>query len=169
MNETVQVYVGICALIPSIVYAFAYALGGRDCCDMLMQLTAPPRVWRRIIAPMLFSVLVIVLSLLSNKFKAGYLLAIPSYVAVHWLGGYGGEKLWVKVLRRSWTGLLSGLAALPIALVAHSYPVWELFWMQLGLAILAHLLLGILNPLKAPYEESLIALLTVVIVPFMVV
>ena len=163
MSETIQVYVGICAFIPSLVYALCYSLGGRDNAPIFHG-----HYWRRIIAPMLFSVLTCLLSLLSNNFKPGYLLAIPSYAVVHWLGGYGGDNLWVKILRRSWTGFLSGLAVLPIALVAHSYPVWELFWMQWALAMLAHLLLGIPNPLKAPYEESLIAFLTVCIVPFMV-
>jgi len=162
-NETAQVYIGICAFIPSILYALAYALGGRDEAPIFV-----PRIWRRIIAPMLFSTLVVLMSLLFGKFDNIMLSFIPFLVSVHWVGGYGGDTLWEKVLRRIWTGLLLGLAALPIALAAHSYPVWELFWMQLALAISAHLFLGILNPLKAPYEESLIALLTVVIVPFMV-
>jgi hypothetical protein len=114
---------------------------------------------------MLFSVLACLVSLLSDNFKVGYLLAIPSYVAVHWLGGYGGDKLWVKLLRRSWTGLLMGIASLPFAIFTGSY---ELFTAQVILAISAHLFLGILNPIKASYEEVLISFLTVVLVPFMV-
>lgn len=161
MSETVQVYVGICAIIPSLVYALAYGIGGRDTAPLVR-----PRLWRRVIAPMLFSLGVIGLSLLSNNFKAGYLLAVPSYVLVHWLGGYGGVNLWVKLLRRSWTGLLSGIASLSFAIFTGSY---ELFTAQVILAISAHLFLGIRNPIKASYEEVLISFLTVVLVPFMVI
>lgn len=161
MSETIQVYVGICAIIPSLVYALAYALGGRYDAPILHG-----HWWRRVIAPVLFSLGVIGLSLISNNFKVWYLLAIPSYVLVHWLGGYGGSSIWVKLLRRSWTGFLMGIASLPFAISTGSY---ELFTAQVILAISAHLFLGIRNPIEASYEEVLISFLTVVLVPFMVV
>lgn len=163
MSETIQVYVGICAFIPSLIYALCYAIGGRSDAPVFHG-----HYWRRLVAPIVYTILVLGLSLLSNKFKAEYIIFAISFTAAHWLGGYGGRTIWEKLVRRTWTASLSALAVLPIALFAHSYPVWELFWMQWGLALSAHLLLGILNPLKAPYEESLIAFLTVCIVPFMV-
>ncbi len=57
-----------------------------------------------------------------------------------------------------------GLAASSIAVFAKSY---DFFLIQVCLAILAHTVLGLKNPTKAPYEEALISLLTVIFVPFM--
>jgi len=59
-----------------------------------------------------------------------------------------------------------GLAAIPIALFASSWTLWAA---QVCLAILAHTVLGITNPVKASHEEVSISFLTVVFVPFMVI
>ncbi len=85
-----------------------------------------------------------------------------------YLTEYGGETLWAKIRGRALSGLVVGVASLPIALFAKSY---VLDGLQIALAVLAHLSLGIKNPFpekyKAEFEEFTISFLTVVLVPFM--
>lgn len=159
MPETTQVYIGFLALIPSLAYSFAYSVGGRDEAPFVR-----PRIWKRFIAPVLFVSLTLILLICLSKFKIWYLTAYPAYIGAHFLMGYGGDKLWVKLGRRFLSGLVIGLAGSSIAVFAKSY---DFLLMQVCLAILAHMVLGVVNPTKAPYEEALISLLTVIFVPYM--
>jgi hypothetical protein len=161
MPESANIPLLFCALIPVISYAIPYAIGGRDKAPLFR-----PRIWKRIIAPVLFSSLVILLSVLSKKFSPWFLLSIPAYISAHFLMDYGDDKLWVKLLRRLWTGLIMCLAASSIALFAKSY---ILLACQGFLAVSAHTVLGLTNPVDAQYEELLISALTVIFVPFMVI
>lgn len=157
----VQIVVGICA---TIAYAFAYMWGGRQ--------TAPifrPRIWRRFIAPIVLTVPLIIASLLYRTFVPWNLiviLSIGTYIGAMFIQKYGGtDKLWLKIVERSYSGLIVGGAALPIAISTGS---WKLFIAQVILAISAHLALGITNPLEASKEEFSISLLTVLLVPMMI-
>lgn len=145
------------------MYSVLYTVGGRD--------TAPffrPRIWKRIIAPMLYSVGLVLMALANGTFSWIMLFSCGTYVLSHYLLKYGGDTLWRKISGRLWSGLIVGLASLPFALSAGS---WKLFIAQIILAVLAHLALGIKNPFpekyKAQLEELSISFLTVVLVPFM--
>lgn len=161
MSEITQLCVGFLALIPSLVYAFAYALGGRDKSPVVR-----PRIWKRIIAPMLYSALVIILGLSLGHFKLLMLLFPATFLISHYLLKYGGETTWAKLSGRFLAGLTIGLSSLPIAMSAGAY---GLFVIQVLVACLAHMVLGLTNPVKAPQEELLISFLTVIFVPFMVI
>jgi len=147
----------ICAFIPVLVYAFSYSIGGRDTAPLVR-----PRIWRRIIAPLALTIPLII----SHKLYFTPAIISPFvYIGAMYLTKYGGETLWQKVRGRVWSGLVVGLASLPLALSAQS---WSLLIAQVALAVSSHLALGLMNPLKAEYEEFLISLLTVALVPFMV-
>jgi hypothetical protein len=159
MSEFTQILVGTLAILSSLTYAFAYALGGRDKAPLLS-----PRIWKRIIAPLLFSALVIGLNLALGHFKLLMLLYPMTFVIAHYLLKYGGETVWRKLGGRLLAGLIIGLSSLPIAMSVGAY---ELLLIQVLVASSAHMVLGLTNPVKAPQEELLISLLTVIFVPFM--
>ena len=146
-------------LIPNILYAVCYTLGGRDKAPLVR-----PRIWRRFLAPVAMS-----FGLIAVKgFHVSYVISFGAYVGAMYLTKYGGNKLWEKVINRMWSGFIVGIASLPIALFSKSYVLLSL---QIALAVLAHLSLGIKNPFpekyKAELEEFTISFLTVALVPFM--
>lgn len=132
--------------------------GGRDKSPLFR-----PRIWRRFLAPVILG---FGLSCLSNNVT--YVISLPLYIGAMYLTKYGGDTPWEKIRGRALSGLVVGVASLPIALFAKSY---VLGCLQIALAVLAHLLLGIKNPFpekyKAEIEEFTISFLTVVLVPFM--
>lgn len=147
------------SLIPSILYSVAYEKGGRDKAPLVR-----PRIWRRWIAPLAFTIPTILLHLIFHSFKWPMLLSIGTYIGAMYAQKYGGtDKLWLKILERTYSGLIVGLASLAFAYSAHS---WLMFGAQIVLAISSHLVFGIKNPLKAEWEERVISFLTVVLVPF---
>lgn len=79
--------------------------------------------------------------------------------------GYGGDDFKTKFIRRFLYGLVLGLSGLTIGILS-GHVVLGCF--QLVLAVQASLALGLLNPDDAVDEESLIAILSVVFLPFMV-
>ena len=79
--------------------------------------------------------------------------------------GYGSLTRNHAWIRRFIFGTGLALAALPFAVVLHT---WEMWAAQLGLSWLASLWLGLRNPVDAAEEETLIAALSVVLVPFLV-
>ena len=154
----------LCILAP-VAYGITYVIGGRD--------TAPlfrPRIWRRFIAPLVLTIPILLIACISRGIGTAWptLLAPASYILAMFIQKYGGDTLWVKVRGRIWSGLIVGVAALPVALSTRSF---VLFTLQVILAISAHLALGISNPFpekyKAQLEEFSISLLTVILVPFM--
>lgn len=162
MNIIVQ---GIVGLIPSLLYATAYAVGGRDTAPLVR-----PRIWRRIIAPLLFSITLIAMSYVignSSAFASKCLIASSAltYMLAMGLTKYGGDTLWQKVRGRIWSGFVVGIASFPLAITAQS---WRLFALQVILAILAHLALGIKNILPAHLEEFSISLITVLLAGWMI-
>lgn len=150
-------------LIPPILYAISYTLGGRDEAPLVR-----PRIWRRIIAPLLYSASLVILSLISNKFHVTYALSFPAYVGAMYITKYGGgDTLKEKIVGRIWSGLVVGIVGMVIAVFVKSYVLGVL---QIALAVLAHLSLGIKNSFpekyKAEIEEFTISFLTVCLVPF---
>lgn len=152
--------------VPPMLYATAYTVGGRD--------TAPvfrPRIWRRLIAPLLLSTSLLAMTYVTGKLYSinaicHILSSFITYFLAMMLTKYGGDTLEQKIKGRVWSGLCAGVASLPIAMYAGS---WKLFVAQVILAISAHLALGIKNILKAPTEEFLISLLTTLLVGWMII
>jgi multisubunit Na+/H+ antiporter MnhG subunit len=92
--------------------------------------------------------------------------SVFTYIGAMYLTKYGGDDLWEKAKGRFLSGLVVGVASLMIALSVQS---WTLLSAQVSISVLAHLVFGLTNPLKAPHEELLISFLTVLLVPFMVI
>lgn len=163
LSELAQIPVALISLLPSIVYALSYAIGGRENAPVFHG-----HYWRRIVAPLSFSLCLLSLTWVFKPSNLSWItLCSPlTYLAVHWLAGYGGSSLEEKLRGRVWTGVLIGLACLPIAIYTGS---WTLFSFQTFLSCLSHVVLGILNPLPASKEEFLLSFLTVIFVPFMMI
>jgi hypothetical protein len=80
--------------------------------------------------------------------------------------GYGGtDNVWIKVRKRSIYGLALGISALPLVLISG---LWVLFAFHCVLCIASSVLLGVFNPVHARSEESLIAVLSTVLVLFLI-
>ena len=155
MSEYIQGWLGTMAFVPSVFFSLISWVGGRP----------GGRIWKRLIAPISFSLLTILLSILSHKFSWWYLLLFPSYLISCTLG-YGGSSLWTKLLRRSLWSLVRTTASLIIAIVVGT---WTLFVLQLITGLIVTLVMGILNPIKASQEEGLINFSSVLFVPYMVI
>ena len=155
MSEFTQGWLGTLAFLPSLVFSIITWIGGRP----------NGRIWKRLIAPVSFCLLTIGLSLISHKFSWWNFILIPSYL-ISCTIGYGGSSLWTKLLRRSLWSLVRTASCLILAIVAGA---WTLFILQLVISLIATLVIGILNPLKASQEEGLINFLSVVLVPYMVI
>lgn len=117
------------------------------------------RILKRLIAPLVFSLLILTL-----KFNSWFLLAIPAY-ALSASVGYGGDTWEEKFIRRTLWSLLRTSCAVLFVIFSGA---WVLLSLQFSVGLMATLLLGIENPVSAPKEEGLINLLSVVFVPFMV-
>ena len=113
--------------------------------------------------------LAVTCAILSQSF-GWHLLPLAGYPAALTLG-YGGDDLITKLWRRGLYGLALGFLGLTVGILAG---LWAYGLIQAVLALLASIILGVLNPGKTPRteedavrEEGLIALFSVAIVPFM--
>ena len=153
MTESTLMLLLIGKLLLVSAFAWLYALGGRS-----------DKVWRRFVGGVLFPLGVCGIAYLSHSFSVLMLLACLSYPFAL-SQGYGGDSLAEKFKRRSLYGVLLGLASLPFFLVTGN---WILGVLQIFLAVICSLVLGIVNPTNAVDEEALIASGSVLLVPFMV-
>ena len=140
-------------LVPTVLFALLYAIGGRG-----------PKWVRRFIAGPFFGASIIGLSLLYKSFHWAYLGLPIMYMGALCLG-YGSDDLITKIIQRFFYGLILGLIGVYTAFWGHHIGL-GLF--QLLLAVQASLFLGIVNPTSAVFEEALIAAFSVVIVPFLI-
>lgn len=161
MNEFSQGVIGSLGILGSLIYSVLCWFGGRD----KDYLGIKARAWGRYIAPAIFVSYTIGLSLLSHRFSFWFLTAYPAYFLAHHLG-YGGDVLWVKVTRRSLWSVVRTAASLTFVIIAGA---WTLFFLQLSVGLIVTLVLGTMNPLKAPVEEGLNNFFGVVFVPPMVI
>lgn len=118
---------------------------------------------RRILGSLLFGGCIVGFSFWQSCYSH-WLLAYPVCLFIALSQGYGGDSFWEKVMRRGKYGIILGLSSLPIAISTGS---WQLFGSQAVLALAASLVFGVFNPFhNAVDEENLIAILSVVLVPF---
>lgn len=161
MKEIWQGLGATLALLPTLVFSVITMLGGRS----FSVLGISARIWKRIIAPVSFVSLLIVLSLI-NKTFTWWILSLYATYFVSCMVGYGNDSIWGKIYRRSLWSLIRTLACLPIAILTGSY---ILLAIQCMVGLIATVFLGVWNPLKAPAEEFLINFVSVLFVPFMLV
>lgn len=160
MNELNQIILATLALVPSLVFAFFSAIGGRD----FNLLGVRARIWKRIIAPFSLVSLIIGLALIDHKFN-WWLCSLYATYFISCMFGYGADSIFKKVWRRSIWSIIRTLACLPLCILTGSY---TLFIIQALLSLLITLGLGVWNPFTAPTEELLINFLSVLFIPFMV-
>lgn len=80
--------------------------------------------------------------------------------------GYGGtDNVWIKVRKRAIYGVCLAVSALPLVFISGS---WILFAVHCVLCVSSSVILGVLNPIEARSEETLIATLSTVLVLFLI-
>lgn len=80
--------------------------------------------------------------------------------------GYGGtDEIWTKVRKRAIYGLALAISALPLVLIGGN---WLLFAVHCVLCVASSVILGVFNPVHARSEETLIAVLSTVLVLFLI-
>ena len=160
MSELVLGLKGTAGLLIACLYSLFCWFGGRD----VAYLNIPQRIWGRVIAPLVFVSLIMGLSWVSQSFRPQYFIAFLLYFASHKVG-YGGTHWIEKLSRRSLWSIGRSLAAVPFVQSAEDITLLAL---QIILGLVATLVLGLFNPVKAPQEEGLINFSNVFLVPFMV-
>lgn len=165
MNEIMVGTLATIALIPSIAFGWISMVGGRD----VNFLGIRARIWKRFIAPVVFVSLVIAMSLINGKYNHWFLLCYATYILN--IIGYGSKGLgdWFKILRRIIWSIIRTASCLPIVLILATSQVSTLFILQAIIGMVATVILGVYNPLKAAAEEFLINFISVVFVTYMVI
>lgn len=155
MNEHVRGLMGTLALIPSLAGSTLWWLGGRP----------GGRIYRRLLFPLVFTGLVMTLSLFTGKWSPWFLTSIPTYIIASHVG-YGGDQLWIKITRRTLWSMTMTLASLPFA---WSTGMWILLFAQAIVTLSISLIVGTTSALDAPLEEGMISFASILFVPFMII
>lgn len=153
MNENQLVLSVIPRLLLIVTFVMCYILGGRS------------KKWvRRWLGGSLFGIGVLWLAIVSKTYSHFLLPIIALYPASLTLP-YGSSVTWKKVFLRAIYGLAVGGVGLYVAIITQSF---SLGIFHIAISISSSIWLGIVNPTEAVYEETLIATLLVLCVPFMV-
>lgn len=153
MSEILLQWITWIKLVVISLFALFYGLGGMD------------GKWkRRFVAPAIYILALIVFSLVQKTFSFYYLICLPLMIGGLCLG-YGAENTGMKIFKRILCGVAISLAFLPVAIINHS---WVLYPLHCILSTSFPVLLGVLNPVQAREEESLIATSYVLLPIFMI-
>lgn len=152
MSEFTIGWLASAKLLWVVLFSTLYWIGGRRW-----------KVIRRFGGGFLFPLGVCGFALVEQTFRLWMLLGLVTYPLALVFVGYGADTLGEKALRRAAYGLCLGLAALPFVV-----GTWSLWGAQVLLAMIASVFLGLNNPVHAAEEETLIAALGVILVPFLV-
>lgn len=122
--------------------------------------------WRRFLGSFILACSANVVALVLHLWVWQYLLMWPCLIGGMSLG-YGSNKLWIKVAKRTLFALGVIMACVVGAWIAH----WSGYaWVVLSLAIftgLTSVVLGVLNPFtNAPLEQFIICQVLTLYVPF---
>ena len=132
MNEKKQQLKEILKLIPVIIFAICYALGGIE------------HKWiRRFLGPALFAIT----SYIINRDKKVF-YQMPLLMGALCIG-YGATQTFLKVLKRFIAGFSAGLTSIV-------YGKWKLFIANMILCIFASVYFGVVNPFNSARAEELI-------------
>lgn len=139
MNETTLEWVSFSKIVFLAIFSLLYSYGGIT------------KKWlRRYIGSGVLTLGYIGYSLVQGTLSLWYLLCFPLLVGATSLG-YGAEKTYQKIIKRTYCGLAYALASLPIAIVRQT---WLLFGVHVGLCVAISNILGVLNPIEAREEET---------------
>lgn len=154
MGENTLNLIAFLKLILVCVFAFLYSSGGIS------------GKWkRRYVGPLWMGCGLLMFAKLQGTFNYWQLL-YPALLCASLHLGYGGtDDVWIKIRKRSIYGLCLGVSALPLVL---NSGLWVLFGFHVSLCVASSVLLGVFNPVKAREEESLIAILSTVLVLFLI-
>ena len=136
------------------LFSWLYQYGGME---------GTSKVWRRYVAGIFFTFSLIVLAVFLHRFSPWMLASLAAYPAGLSLG-YGGTHFSQKFYRRLRYGLALGVAGLFFAIPTGH---WFMGLLQIVFASWASVYFGLVNPIQARGEETLISLALVLFVPFM--
>ena len=146
MQEIIQGFFAVLCVIASLLFSTCYMIGGRS--EPFLGVRA--RLWKRLIAPLLLASSAVLISILAHTFGWWLFATALWFIPI----GYGSEKLLVKVIKR----LVSSLFyTVPVVIFAIFTGQWGIALLQVAIGAVMAVILGTLNPLKAPQEEFLIA------------
>jgi hypothetical protein len=154
------------ALLITATPAFLWMLGGRS----MLELSKwhldfiRNRTWGRWVAPLWFGGWVNALAWWAGTWTCWLLLLLPAMKGVSHMG-HGGNRLWMKILRRTVNGLVWSAPAWGLVVLMGG---WWLAGLQTISAVSVSLVWGVTNPKLAPTEELAVAAGKVWVVPFMV-
>jgi len=162
MNEDIQVYQLLVGLLLTVWYAFCWSRGGRSKKYWGMS----PRVWRRLIGPISYTILVLLYSIWTSTFVWLYVAAVPLEKGLSHLGYGGTDILWQKIVRRLVWALRLSLTPLYLVFISGN---WLIYAVQLAVSVLTAIAFGVWNPFKkAPVEEGLVLFSSRIFTPFIV-
>jgi len=141
MSENMLSFIAYLKLITVACYALLYSSGGIK------------EKWkRRLLGSGLLTAAIAGFSLWTQTFSWHYLWVFPLLYGATSIG-YGADEVKEKVFKRSYCGLAYATASLPIAIVNGA---WVLLALHIVLCLGISITLGVLNPVHARYEETLL-------------
>ena len=155
MSELNLVWLAAAKGLLLVIVATLYSMGGRD---------EFSKAVRRYGSALCLVGGTLGLSVITGSFNPWGLLSLPLFIGAYSLG-YGAKDLGKKIKKRALAGAAIAVAGAPIAVTAGAY---RLLVYQLIIGVLASVLLGVKSDTHAAWEEWLIGVLTVVLVPFYV-
>ena len=155
-----------------VAFAWLYQWGGREwrpdnTPEFLHGLIGKQKVLRRFVGGLLISLGTLAFSAFLGSYQHWYWLAVLFYPAALTMG-YGGDSPGEKFWRRLVYGLAVGACSLVFGVVLGGKMLY-LSYYQIALSVSASLFFGLLNPLQAADEETVIATLSVLLAPFFAV
>lgn len=99
-------------------------------------------------------------SFINHTINPWFLLCYPLLIGAYCLG-YGSDKAWVKVFKRTLCAVAITCAFLPVVLVMGC---WWVFGLQMLISVAVSVVLGTINPLHSAVEQFVIGALTIVLV-----
>ena len=143
MNETTLQIISILKLLSAVLCASLYAYGGMR------------GKWkRRFVAPFVLVITLVGVSLWMRTFSWYYLLVLPLLSAALSIG-YGADRMSWKIIKRMVYSLACICAVLPLVFINQA---WVVFALHCGVVLATTIILGVINPISARAEETVIGM-----------
>ena len=158
MNELTIGIIAFCKLVLVAITALLYMMGGRD---------GITKGVRRFIAPAILYSGVLGFAFINGSPSIPLISSIAvsmGLLMASYTLGYGASTIGEKIIKRFIFGLLVGGSSIALAIVSGSY---VLFALQVVVSVIVTVVMGVLNPVEAAEEESIIGFMGCVFVPFM--
>ena len=141
MNEHLLQLLALGRLLGITAFAAFYAYGGIN-----------HKPLRRYYGTLLLTGLYCLFSALEGTFSWFYLMCYPLLIAATSIG-YGADSTGMKIWKRFYCGAAYSCAMLPIAFVTQN---WTMFALHTFLCLTMSITLGVINPVNARKEETMI-------------